>query len=1764
MTAPLTLYFHAPALRQRFIDDLDEAVQAQRITPEERRWLLPLADPATYAPSASAAGAQPEKAPARVDRLLVEDGSSTRLALAATLLISAPDDAATPLYLSTLLDGVERFDTRASLLKALSTRFGDDPSRLPAYEYEKVDGDPFTHRSGAILDQQTRQLNEHIAQLQQLPLLRTALAEALGQQFKTLEPTAEIDIAHQRLQIKTTAVTASTPVAVKATPSLLDAAYEQLMGQSVPAGFTRHFLDADGAALDAAASARFTQALTDAVAAVPGGYPVLLDEYWQQPAHDAASRRVYFARALADVFQHELLRRRHDGTLSEAVFRRVRSMMLPVGAAVETGAAAKAQQLVLTLDGGKQLVPAGLFLIVDLEPGAPKLIMYSAQQGLRRSNELQGVIDHFSSAEGRLELLPYLSGDEHALLRASRSLSVTTQDIEPPLFDARIDSIIALQRRKLVFALSQTPQPRAQRTSDLDDALDVRPLLDSRLRAFGGGRWLSSIDASYDASDSASGSQPQESDPDPAQDAGSADSASITLAARMRVASPWIERLRVLDERARRVLEAHPGIESLARDALNAWLATLATTSLDSANITVHMRDERSPSAEKGWMPLIDLFLERLTGYRTAPLDDDAGVYLDLPGTGSPMLLSAVSASLIDSVLNTVAATFNSACTAGLASFFSGSGRQGSEQIFPEMLSIRVREGSLRLEHEVETRLAVIPADCLAQLAQVLDFPEHRQRAVHGAKRVEVHSLSISLADGKPPVAMTNAFVLRQPGDAKAPVGCWSAARGLRNFASIEALEQNVNQLRRRADWPLWLSLFDEQDRLRLMTHLGHSEDARMKLRLTLVEGHFVSHLQRVEQNRQAQSLASLQTFAKRCQFDGPMLRNAGAAAALEDINLRVLDELSVSLDGAVVEAMLPSWVKNSSSHELMQLCELARTSQRIMAREPDYLFDIPSLEDFASEKLRARLATDFPDQALGDALDPEQIRITFVHRIAAPVPMGDISSMLGAGADVHSATLTEFAITRFDGLKEGQLSATRLDDGPALPALSSPYLQTLVDTLDVGRAYLKLLEAKFAAKDPDYSARNAYFISLLPSMTLTAAFEQKLDGSLSEAAYRMIEAVFEMPDGLARLPVNAQSVLISPLKLVAQADSDPDVIPGFYVLCPTDPEKGPVVLHSIFNELFNFKEYASRAALLADIASDEALQKILLPRMSADAQKCYGHGGFVEPHIPWNTESSFDVSPDSPAPPTLKIDPVRGNALQFLFVDNLKLLESLTAQHVMTTEQSRQQTLLFFMALAVDQAVFIPGPVGKLASLLQGFNLLQASVSSASQQQWGKAVSELTLALGMLIAARGLSGVAPDDANSAAVEEEPSELEVRFSWTDTLLTAEQRVRLRALAVQDIALADLTRDKLLNLYADATAKKFYAAVAGKVYRLKATDEGWVVVGPNGDIGPSVSLDANLRWQFDLSPGLKGGGAAVTRFQNSQMDARIELFFHVEASGMPQIRRQFREKARAIGQAQLQAKTYLETALDNLAEIPGTPLHADAMRIVEDFFGVSPAGQPLLAQIRDSARKLYGEIMDASLSTTRSTRYVVGTNRTGYEKVCAFVVKGDTDKRIYLTERFFKIPNFALKARKPGDPAFNARDHYRAVNLIHELSHQVLDTRDIAYLEASAPFLDLLGEPDTEAVKVKAALVGWQDRALSHLSQRDTLFQLLDDERWRDLKHDDGGAKRSILKITDTLTLEEAREVFMTEPDKRSKLILANADSVALLMARLGRRNFVHP
>ena len=70
-----------------------------------------------------------------------------------------------------------------------------------------------------------------------------------------------------------------------------------------------------------------------------------------------------------------------------------------------------------------------------------------------------------------------------------------------------------------------------------------------------------------------------------------------------------------------------------------------------------------------------------------------------------------------------------------------------------------------------------------------------------------------------------------------------------------------------------------------------------------------------------------------------------------------------------------------------------------------------------------------------------------------------------------------------------------------------------------------------------------------------------------------------------------------------------------------------------------------------------------------------------------------------------------------------------------------------------------------------------------------------------------------------------------------------------------------------------------------------------------------------------------------------------------------------------------------------------------------------------------------------------------------------------------------------------------------------------------------------------------------------------LFQSFnpDTQQWSDIPN--GPAKSHVKKIAGVQTLAQAREVFTKDPMKRIDLMLANADTVVLLISRLGR---VHP
>lgn len=88
--------------------------------------------------------------------------------------------------------------------------------------------------------------------------------------------------------------------------------------------------------------------------------------------------------------------------------------------------------------------------------------------------------------------------------------------------------------------------------------------------------------------------------------------------------------------------------------------------------------------------------------------------------------------------------------------------------------------------------------------------------------------------------------------------------------------------------------------------------------------------------------------------------------------------------------------------------------------------------------------------------------------------------------------------------------------------------------------------------------------------------------------------------------------------------------------------------------------------------------------------------------------------------------------------------------------------------------------------------------------------------------------------------------------------------------------------------------------------------------------------------------------------------------------------------------------------------------------------------------------------------------------------------------------------------------------------------------------------------------IKDELSTLRATALSHKTPAERLFRKHDSSGWRDISEQDGAMKASILKITGTTSLAQARDVFLTDPRKRSEVILSNADSVAVLVMNLGR------
>ncbi|MDB5984718.1 MAG: hypothetical protein JWQ69_5733 [Pseudomonas sp.] len=1754
MTSTTALYFHAKALKSRFEQDLTEAVAAEHLDELEKRWLQQILNHSTVANDTAAPS---------ISTLTMIQGVPAGIDLASAILIQDQISGSSVVYLNTLLFGLERFNNRTHLYGVLQTRFGTRMGKPPEFEYESVQDPAFESRMFRIIDRDADRLDALVLQLQQIPSLQSILRDALVEQITALMPSASTDPTEHVVQIIETGGQPSHEQVVQV-KNLEEVMLDRFLGRVLPANQQRRFLNALGQALDLTQTARYEPVLSGVESSLLTSAEKRLGNFWHTPVGHGQTRREYMADALAESFRRELLERRQDGMLDASEFRRIRGLLGGAGAQWGYEQVAKARKLTLSVNDGEPMKLAGAFLIESIVDGLSELRFYCADKGLIPFRNRGAMNVYFSSKKGRAELLPYLSLEDHGAVLDAARLHLDVEGIDGSLFLDRVDSIIGLQNRNLKYALGLRAQGGDQMAVLIDDALDIRSLIDRHLwRLNSGDRWPAIPGKFHERWFKKKAEPTQVFVP-----------AKIPATEKTRKYRDWLERVQELGLQSQRMGQAHPGVRSCARSVLNGQLSILGSARLDAMEMQVQFAGAAG-TEQTSSIDLITLLLERVSGHRALPLAADCTV---LTISRDPFHIDAVkqlSPLLINHLLDRARQQFTAAYSKQVRGFFPTAQRQAGGWLRPGPLSCEIFEQLLRIDLAHERKAARFKLTAFDLFEQILDRPQRQLRTGQRTDIVEVYGVFLKDGGQGPAQRISNLFVFDQSSHPEKGAVLWSPINGIREFDSFAVLKRYIKvKLWATRTREQWLKLVVKPDKLSIRQALTNAPDS-VSIDLVRLDGHFIEQTRLTEQERQYRQAESVLESLNRRRADADLLVKVQSTVEDDDMNDAVIDTMTDAIRFSFFEAIMPTWVKTASPHDLAVYLDLLHRYYRALDPELQFMADIPILNDFARDKLVARLKIDFPDQAL----DPDAVQITLTQYVASPVGSGEIPSFLPAATVVHRETLTEYALNHFSAYQDATLTVTTSDGGPVAKLLTTSYLKTLIRTLDVGNSYRQLLDTKLDQKATDYATRQKSFSWQWPALLLEEAFRKKLEKQLSFRAYEYIESVMTMPDGLARQTVHEEDIVISPIRLLPDPERSADPIPGCYLIAPKDPLQGPVILYTVANQDFMFKEYSNRSALLMDIQTSSRLQSLFMRRVNPEVQVRYGHRSFHLPPV-WRTEfySEYPVFPLAPV--TLDIQPIEGDALQQQFKDTVQLLKIMAKAQTVTTAEADWASFKHLMTLGAEQLLmFAPGGLGLLIAAWQSASLAGAAAISVSKRRWGQALAEFTAALSLFAASKqaiveesaleaaeleALSGakLAGDTRGSDAAIASNTSPESEFSWRNSQLPNELKTRLKVFEASGVALINLTRLESSHVYQNPQSLKRYASVAGSVYQVDQEAGQWRIVDDTRK-GPNIKLNEHEQWELDLQWGLKGGGPVVSRLQTRQIDRDIDRMFITEASGMADIRLLYRGRAKSIEQAYAQAQSYLRTCLDNLEPAAEAALDPRTLKILSDFFGQPTPSATLIGKVRDRMRRLWNELTDTSLSPQSSSRFFVGSLKSSTANIQAFVFAGDPLKRIFLPENFFFIRQaYRLRSGAHGLMGFNRANHFRASTLIHELSHQVLATDDIAYLEASAPFLDLLDVNHPFRVGVKARLTRAQETFLSHRTPPKHLFQVRENHTWRDIGKDEGEGKARVLKVTKKKTLAQARTEFFANDDVRSEVILSNADSVALLATLLGRELFV--
>lgn len=953
----------------------------------------------------------------------------------------------------------------------------------------------------------------------------------------------------------------------------------------------------------------------------------------------------------------------------------------------------------------------------------------------------------------------------------------------------------------------------------------------------------------------------------------------------------------------------------------------------------------------------------------------------------------------------------------------------------------------------------------------------------------------------------------------------WTPAAGLESFKDIDTARA---QLQRRLD--------DDNQSHTLLENLP-SAQRRLDQQYTL--GTFLLIEDSVARERMQ---SAIEHYLAECELLRTCIKDKQTLANfLERMKTRGINtNLRRAIDLAqTVSTHLdyPDWLRMAPVTEQRTHLALLDEVRRAFRDGKDFLDDIPALATHVEQTLKTLLDARFP----GNGLKPQDIQITPNLTLAGPA------------CDLLEFALHHYNVVQGTGFKVASKTAT------ALPEKFDPSaVRQLLQSLEVATTYTRKVTEALTADNDAARARKQRFFRQLPWQLIQHAHALKLQQQLSDTGYDYVCQVLDMPDGIARAMVEGADAIVSPLALIKTAHADPVEAPGIYVFGPGAGTSGPRVLYAPYSR-FVFREFENQSQLIDALNTPGHFQDLVIRRLPVSQQSVFKN--LLKTTIGQTSEI------------TLQDNAIQGNALERFHKDTLSLLPRLLSSQPQINAQSDWEAAKVLFSHGVRLVPhLLPGKLASLFFLWKSYQDFKESADDLQDHHWANALKTFIAgAISMLSLGRLAWDPEPEPAVSGfAAEPEPTSSTPAETRTDTPVQAvsrwskvppatSSRANLQRFETAT-ALKDLKLENNKLVYADASKSHKYAAIAGKVYPVVQSDNVWFLREPNGGEGPALEQKNSRLVVARPGHSIQRCRSKRSKMQQEEVERSRSILMYVQARGMTQIHRLYPARAFVIQQAVGRARTYALNCLHNFVvhrdNLGGTRVET----VLRQFFEVPQVTPFLLRKIEKVILPICRELTDPKDDLLYTERFFAGLNAYYDDDTVAFVFKEDKRRIVHLTEHFFNPGMDAYTPVLP--PRFNVDSHARAVTLIHELSHLICDSEDLASVEAIAPHTNLIDTTSSDGRLLKADLESLR-KSLSRSTAPSRLFSEkkpngtrvgLDQLPMRINEY------RKILKLTKTTTLADARKAFRNplETEPRIEVILANADSIALLISELGQ------